>query len=231
MVTPLQVNDKEYSINYPTGFAMQNQINEITRRKWYEVPIPEVGVVIDAGANVGIYSLYMSEFAKQVYSIEPYTKSYEYLELNIKENKRQNIHPHKLALAGTEGKRTLYSSYNPQDPSGYSLLPVGHSVETVKTKTIAQFMKDEKIPLVHILKTDIEGAEQEVFSADDFGDVARKILCITGEYHIQCRNLQEVLKYHGYDYSVSPRGVYTAVRRIEKIEIPVPTIALNGQIN
>lgn len=224
MLTPIQINEKKYSINYPPDFNMQGQINEIARRKWYESPIPEVGTVIDAGANMGIYSLYISEFAKQVYSIEPCTKSYEYLSTNILDNKKENIKPYKIALAGTPGDRYLYSSYNPQDTSGYSLLPVGKMIETVKTKTLAQFMKDEKIELVHILKTDIEGLEQEVFSADDFGDVASKILSIVGEYHIQCRNLQEVLEYHGFEYHQNARGMYTAIRKVTpgKVDILLP---------
>ncbi len=213
MVTPLQVNDKKYSINHDPGPYIQHQINELVRRKWYEAPMPEIGTVIDAGANIGVYSLYISEFAKKVYSIEPYTKSYDYLVQNIKENKRENIKPYKLALAGTSGDRFLNTSYDSKNPCGYSLLPVGDRVETVKTKTIAQFMKVEKIDVVHILKTDIEGAEQEVFSADDFGEVASKILCIVGEYHIQCRALKEVLEYHGYDYSVNNRGMYLAIRK------------------
>ena len=222
MVTSFQINDKKYSLNFPDNFPIQAQINELARRKWYEVPVPEVGVVIDAGANVGTYSLYMSAFAKKVYANEPLTLNYNLLEKNIKENTIDNISSYKFAFAGTPGDRYLYTSYNKSDTSAYSLLPVGELAEIVKTKTIAQFMKDENIELVHILKTDIEGEEQEMFSADDFGDVARKIICITGEYHIQCRNLQEVLEYHGYDYSVNSRGMYTAVRRIERVELPTP---------
>jgi len=184
--------------------------------------MPEVGTVIDAGACIGVYSLYMSEFAKQIYSIEPLTRNYDYLATNILENKRTNIKPYKLALAGTEGDRYIYSSFNPNDPSGSSLLTVGKVLETVKTKTLAQFMKDEKIELVHILKMDIEGLEQEVFSADDFGDVAKRILCIVGEYHLQCPNLREVLEYHGYEYTFHPRGMFTAIRKVKKVDILLP---------
>lgn len=222
MLTPLQINEKNYSINHDQGFPIQAHINELIRKKWYECPMPEIGTVIDAGASLGVYSLYISEFAKQVYSIEPYSKSYEYLQQNIQDNKKLNIKTYNMALAGTRGKRVLYSSYNPADPSGYSLLPVGKPIETVKSKTLGEFMDKENIQLVHILKTDIEGLEQEVFSADDFGDYAKRILCITGEYHIQCRNLQEVLEYHGFDYSESPRGMYTAIRKVKKVDILLP---------
>lgn len=222
MTTPLQVNEKNYSIHHAPDFNLQVQINEIVRKKWYECPMPEIGTVIDAGACIGVYSLYISAFAKHVHAIEPYTKHYEYLEKNVFENKIGNIKTHKLALAGTHGKRYLYSSYRPEDSNGYSLLPVGKMVEIVKTKTLGEFMTENKIPLVSILKTDIEGLEQEVFSAEDFGDFAPRILCITGEYHIQCRNLQEVLEYHGYSYSESPRGMYTAIRNVKKVEILLP---------
>ena len=229
MITPLVINDKKYSLNHHRDFPVQAQISELARRKWYEVPIPEVGTIIDAGANIGSYSLYMSAFAKKVYAIEPLKVNYDYLATNVIDNKKDNIKPYKLAFAGTNGKRYMYTSYNKADVSAYSLLPVGELSEIVETKTIAQFMKDEDISLVHILKTDMEGLEQEVFSADDFGDVASKILCIVGEYHIQCRNLQEVLEYHGYDYSVSFNGMYTAIRKVipSKVNILLP----NGKIN
>lgn len=224
MLTSFEVNDKKYSLQYPSQFSIQNQINEMARKRWYEAPMPEVGTVIDAGACFGVYSLYMSEFAKNIYAIEPQSAHYDLLATNILDNKRQNIKPYKLALSGMTGDRYMYTSYNKEDTSAYSLLPVGEKSEVVKTKTIAQFMKDEKIDTVSILKTDIEGLEQEVFSADDFGDVAPKILCITGEYHIQCVNLKEVLEYHGYSYSQSPDGMYTAVRRLKMID-PFDTVS------
>jgi FkbM family methyltransferase len=224
MVTPLVINDKKYSLNHSLDFPVQAQIQELARRRWYENPMPEVGVVIDAGANIGSYSLYMSAFAKKVYAIEPLTKNYEYLATNVIDNRASNIKPYKLALAGTPGRRHMYTSYNKADISAYSLLPVGELAEIVETKTLAQFMKDEKIELVHILKMDIEGLEQEVLSADDFHDIAPNILSIVGEYHIQCRNLQEVLEWHGYDYSVNGQGIFTAVRKVipEKVDILLP---------
>ncbi len=111
----------------------------------------------------------------------------------------------------------MYTSYNKADTNAYSLLPVGEKAEVVKTKTIAEFMRQEKIELVHILKTDIEGAESEVFSADDFHDITPKILCITGEYHIQCRHLKEILEWHGYDYSVNGMGMYLAIRKVKNV--------------
>lgn len=220
MVTPLNLNDKTYSINSISRQYTEQEIQEQVRGKWYETSVPEVGVVIDAGANIGLYSLYMSEFAKTVYSIEPYTQSYDYLIQNIKENKKENIKPFKLALTGISGDRTLYTSFREDNPSGFSLLPVGKKLEIVKTKTIAQFITDEKINTVHILKMDIEGLEQEVLSADDFGDVSSKILCIVGEYHLQCPNLQEVLEYQGFDYSVKSNGIFTAIRKVKNIILP-----------
>mgnify|MGYP002813246695 CR=1 FL=1 len=224
MVTPLSLNGKNYSIHHPQGFPLQAQVNELVRRKWYECPMPEIGTVIDAGANLGVYSLYISEFAKKVYAIEPYTPAYDYLAQNIKENKKDNIKHYRFALAGTPGTRFLYTSYNKADTSAYSLLPVGEKAEIVKTKTLAKFIKDEKIEVVHILKTDIEGAEQEVFSADDFHDIAPKILCIVGEYHIQCRDLQEIMEWHGYDYTTNNRGMYLAIRKVipGKVDILLP---------
>lgn len=222
MVSPLQLNGKTYSINSLSHPFFQAQINEMVKSKWYEVPIPEVGTIIDAGANIGLYSLYMSEFAKTVYAIEPFTQSYDFLKKNIEDNKKENIKAYKIGFAGTSGTRTIYSSFTPNDPSGFSLLPVGNPLEKVHTKTIAEFMRDEKIDLVHIFKTDIEGLEQEIFSSDDFGDVAPKILTIVGEYHLQCPNLREVLEYHGYDYSVKANGIFTAVRSVKKTDILLP---------
>jgi len=219
MVTPVQVNEQKYAIHaYPCGF-LKKQLDELVRARWYDAPINEVGTVIDLGANIGLYSLYMSEFAKKVHAVECYSPTFEYLLKNIAENKKDNIVPHKFAVAGDKGERYLYSSFVPSDVSAYSLLPVGDKVEKIKTKTLAQFIKEEKIDTVHILKTDIEGLEQEVFSADDFGDVAKHILCIVGEYHIQCKNLAEVLDYHGFTFSVNPRGMFTAIKRVKKEDI------------
>jgi hypothetical protein len=89
----------------------------------------------------------------------------------------------------------------------------GKRLEVVKCKTLAQFIKEEGIPIVHILKTNIECGEQEVFSAPDFGEVAEKILCIVGEYPQPIPNLKEILEYHGYDFSLNGRNVFTAIRK------------------
>ncbi|MCS7121544.1 MAG: FkbM family methyltransferase [Archaeoglobaceae archaeon] len=55
-------------------------------------------VVVDAGAHVGLFTIYASRKAKKVIAIEPNPKNYSLLELNIKRNNLKNVKAIKKAL-------------------------------------------------------------------------------------------------------------------------------------
>jgi len=122
-------------------------------------------VVVDIGANIGIYSLAAARLTGEegkVYAFEPEAENYRILVRNIEANKLSNVVPIQKAVANEScGKRLFMSKYNlaghslgeenVQDPSGY--------VEVVTT-SLDEFYGDVlRGQKVDILKSDAQGAE------------------------------------------------------------------------
>ena len=63
---------------------------------------PRKNVMVDVGANIGIYSRPCSSFFKQVYAVEPIPKILECLKLNIKDCKNIEIFEHGIGPSNPE---------------------------------------------------------------------------------------------------------------------------------
>lgn len=152
-------------------------------------------VIIDAGGYLGLASIYFCDYAKKIYVIEPSEANYELLVKNIKDNGLEDkIIPFKLALAGTNGKRTFYDLN--RGPF-LSVFEVTHGCQgfEVESITIEKFMEDNKIDYVDALKMDIEGSEFEVLESKEFRSVANKIGRIIIEAHpIPSNNRQRIME-------------------------------------
>ena len=167
--------------------------------------------IIDAGANVGFFSFYASEFAKTIYAIEPAAEHIEVLKHMVQYNKLENIiKPYQFALSikDDDGELTHYSN-----TTMFSLYPniVGMSKnglketgkEAVKLKRLDTFFKEEKIEHVDFLKLDVEGVEFEILGSDSFSNVASKIDQLVVEIHNYAdRNPQQIidaLRLNGFE--------------------------------
>jgi FkbM family methyltransferase len=123
--------------------------------------------VFDIGANIGYLTL---NFARtclhgHVYSFEPDTQNSEALLTNIKLNTFQNISTHKAAVGSQRGKASLYKYY-PGNPGTNRILnekpTTKHTVEEVNVTTLDDFVNEEKIQKVDLIKVDVEGFEKFV---------------------------------------------------------------------
>ena len=149
--------------------------------------------VVDIGALAGEFSFYMYEGAKVIYAIEPFSESYKELEENIKGFGFDKVKPFRLALSDYNGEGYMVSGGR----GGNVLLKESGTSKTekVRVKTLATFMKDEKINHIDILKIDIENGEKNVFESEDFEEVADKIDFIIGE-HLE--GLQTLFEGYGF---------------------------------
>lgn len=137
------------------------------------------GVVIDAGANIGLWSKYiLSRNPKQVYCLEPNQKALRDLTENMRENHNVIIVPKAISTSdGTikfyEDRNSLISSIFPSGD--------GHEIE-VESITFQTFLNDYKVETVDLFKMDIEGAEFSII--DSFGkNEFEKIDSFLIEYH------------------------------------------------
>jgi FkbM family methyltransferase len=114
-------------------------------------------VFVDAGANVGLYSIRASKAIGKggvVHAIEPHPAVHSILKSNIANNHCENILTWEVALGEVGGTARLYNS---TEPGSHSLLG-GESNEgnVVKVLSLDEIIGDRRLDLV---KLDLEGSE------------------------------------------------------------------------
>lgn len=166
-----------------------------------EYPIPKsCRVMIDAGANIGTFSIYGSAFnVEKIYAIEPFPMTFDQFKKNIDLNSlNPKVESFQLALSGTDGTRKMDLSPGPSQSRG--LLDTtnegGLTVPSISLKSFLSKIGAEKIDL---LKIDIEGGEYDVFEHCD-QETFNKINEIVMEYHPtgNKQDLFQRLTHHGY---------------------------------
>lgn len=99
----------------------------------------------------------------KIYSFEPNTSNLEYLKNNIKINNINNIIVNKSAISDFNGQAILNN--NPLNDGGNSLNNFKYDVinkEFVNCITIDNFIKDNLINKLNLIKVDVEGLQFNV---------------------------------------------------------------------
>ena len=113
-------------------------------------------VVLDIGANIGLFSLYIQDRAKIVYAIEPTPSHFKVLE-ELTE-RYSNIIPVNVALHSSNDFLNFY--INAENSTTNSSVKSAHDVEIqVSGLTISKLIKKLQLNYVDFIKCDIEGSE------------------------------------------------------------------------
>lgn len=145
--------------------------NEIYIQNIYEdgsVKINEGDVVLDVGANIGVFSLYASDKkASHVYSFEPDEANFNYLSKNVCNNNfKDKITIFNFGLANSTGNRYLKIA---NIPGGHQMLRDGEDFsdkdESISTKTFSDFVNENGVNHIDFVKMDCEGAEGEILES------------------------------------------------------------------
>lgn len=127
----------------------------------YDVDIKENDYVIDAGANIGEFSIYASEKVGsngKIFAFEPIPDIYKILVNQKKIITHDNIVGIMEALDQNEGR--THFKYSEDFAGGSSEAdPNVNSIE-VKVNTIDNYVKTNNIEKIDFIKMDIEGAER-----------------------------------------------------------------------
>ena len=119
-------------------------------------------VFIDAGANVGIFSLYAASMgAKKVYAFEPVKETFLQMKENIRMNGfKKTIMPVNMALGRKSGHGTISYSYS-GDPCAHMISGKGvRNSHQVRIATIDGFMAGKG--RTDFIKIDSEGWEEKI---------------------------------------------------------------------
>jgi FkbM family methyltransferase len=121
-------------------------------------------VVFDIGANIGYWTIALSELvgrSGKVVAFEPDPENFRILTENVRLNHATNVEAHNLALSSIDGTRLLHRSlYNSGD---YSLLPVSDERDSVEVecRRLDRFCAETGL-MPSFVKMDVQGHEAEV---------------------------------------------------------------------
>lgn len=160
-------------------------------------------VVLDLGANIGLWSLYAAPLAAQVYAFEPAKETWRIAQKNLKDNGIKNVKLYQKAVADTDGRMSFYHNENTTMNSLNERVnnkpSLKEQVETIRLDTL---VKDEGIERIGFAKIDVEGTEDILFMSEGFQKIVPILDSFVYEYHSWCnapaQNINQALQDYGY---------------------------------
>lgn len=191
-------------------------IGEVLESQEYKHPLTHLNlgddlVVVDIGANIGMFSLYVYDIAKVIYAIEPILNAIEPFCETIRENRLDKIRLFTLAIGPKTGKGYM-NIVEPDIAGGSFLNKDGH--REVYEMTLNDFCKREGIDHIDLLKIDCEGGEWDIVRTTDFNLL--RIDKIVGEYHggrINAGYFFQLLDRKGYKCKDFDGWHFTAIKQ------------------
>lgn len=155
------------------------------------LPIEKNDLVVDIGANIGVFSLYAARRTRNmVYALEPSPANFSAIEQNIRANQLKNVLPLRYAISDTSGTEMFFTDGQSQH---HRLTRVLHETPpasiAVSTITLKDLMDEYQIPAIDFLKLDCEGAEEPVFLSTPTAYLQR-VRKLAMEFHDHLTKLQ-----------------------------------------
>ena len=181
-------------------------INEIYFARVYDsLDCPDGSLIVDAGANIGVYSLRMATQKRNaiIVAVEPLGENFVLLKENIEKNGLRNIIPVNVALDRKTGHTKLF--YNKAQGTTASFI-IGENTQTEEVRSVRL---DDLLPELGIdirdkrlcIKMDVEGAELNVLEGAQ-NLLKNKNISILMETHpwlLAPEKLETFLKSHGFE--------------------------------
>ena len=165
--------------------------------------------IVDIGANIGLFTLYVRDVAEKIVSVEPTPVTFKLLEkLTANET---NVARTATALSDHDGTVDFYISDNPTINSAVNEVGTKVTVQARKIKTI---LDEQGLDYVDFIKCDIEGGEVAAITDATISEVADRVGFWALEVHQtdghtgrawpgnleeNRQNLAEVFKRNGYE--------------------------------
>jgi FkbM family methyltransferase len=152
------------------------------------VKVEKDDVVLDIGANLGMFSVYAQNFyPSRVIAVEPGPEEYPCLVENLKTFK--NAETLKYAVTNKTGKLSFSSTVEGVSnhiSDTFDVAQYGnHIYQTVEVDgiDINDLIKEAKLDKIDYLKVDCEGAELDIFNSIDKDYLKKNVRKIAVEYH------------------------------------------------
>lgn len=208
---------------------------EVCLTGYYEPPVTRLvqrlarpgGLVVDAGANWGYFSLLAASTVGErgkVIALEPDPRQFARLARNIEMNRFANVHALQLAAGSHEGTVTLAGYARGSENRGLSRIAESTSDSCrfdVRSTTIDRLTA--AAGRVDLVKIDVEGADMDVLSGMREGLRAARYASIVLELHpallrargiepATCIDLLRSHAYRGWSIDLAPAAYRAAAR-------------------
>jgi FkbM family methyltransferase len=197
-------------LNSPKEVRLEMLFHEVWVEKMYSpkgFEVKDNDVVLDIGANIGIFSVFAATRAKntKILSFEPFPGNVKWLKHNVEANKLKNIKIFDKAVAGENRKKTLYVS---QAWVSNSLEKTDNKTNEIEIDCVTLENALQDIEVCNLMKIDCEGGEYEIFYSSSDKTLS-KIQKIAGEYHnldsnkMNFNSLSKFLSEKGFEITSS----------------------------
>lgn len=170
--------------------------------------------ILDLGSNIGLFSMFASRFAKQIYAFEPTKETFDIGKKNIEENGITNVKLYQKAIMKDDGKVTFWHADNTTMNSTMEIVTsknadqVNKIKEEVDAVRLDTLVKEEGITRIDFMKMDIEGSECEVIGSKSFENIVPMLQSGVCEYHewsnVNVQQLVTTLRDYGYKVDLIP---------------------------
>ena len=195
--------NKEYF--YDSHFGLGSLQGILTRHKYLlsfmNIKNSDVKTVLDIGANIGNFTMLSSQlFTKaKIFSFEPIPFTFSILQKNI--GKQKNIKIFNKAVGEKTGSQLM--SFD-EDSSGLSRF--SNKGTEVNVTSLDDFIKEEKISTIDLLKIDTVTFETHVLKGAKDALARTKFICIEitleNNPNYTISSLFSLLKGKGYDFQI-----------------------------
>ena len=138
--------------------------------------------IIDIGAHIGLFTLFVSQFCKngKIYCFEPVKENYELLLFNVTLNNLSNVYTFNVAVAD---KTSTVKIFLNKDESGHSMFAQNFNSIEVQSTTLKNIIDENNIVNCDFIKMDCEGAEYDIIRSlpEEYFTKIKKMII---EYHM-----------------------------------------------
>jgi FkbM family methyltransferase len=120
--------------------------------------IKNTDVVVDLGANVGLFTVLAATMAAKVIAVEAQSLFIEEMFDNVKENGCEGVVDIEFGLVG--GRTGVFSNAG-------SIASASHFALSPPVLTMSQIIERHKLERIHFLKIDVEGSEFDLLTNDN----------------------------------------------------------------
>lgn len=183
---------------------------EKTEIKYMIEDIKPTDVVYDIGANIGLYTCFLSQHVPDgnIIAFEPYPPNVAQLRRNVSYNTGP-VQIYQIALSDSWGTVDFNTPKSTQIGYGTSSIATGQTSTTVSVKTAPgdELIEQNKIPRPNVVKIDVEGSEPLVINGMKSAlesDHCRLLIC---ELHLKTDDNRPSV----YDFDTTPDQLITEI--------------------